>query len=808
MKTETAVTVKERSSAKIKTALVAVMLSVLLNTGFTLMVSSTFGIGFKVSSVIISSLITSLIFTGIYLINKKWISFAVLSSAPVIFTLCFIFDWFNVKKGLLALLYYIKLYVFLWLPGDYAEDPTGGKSIFAFFVAYNLVTISISAFVLMKRRWIPAALGFYAPMFLCSVTNTDVHPQAAPCLISGAGIILILLSNAFRKKRHTTYERMLLVVTLPVIAFMFMLGGLFPQEKYNKDKLAEKILIEMRDRIDRAAGRDNFLRDLIERALNGYENSDFDESFDAISPLYSTPTNLNKVGPFNPSNAEVLKILRSSNPEYSGKAPVYAGSVLYLKVESSDHYANNMLSNTGFKGNVFIKGAEFPMESAQYGVTVTPLRSSSVDIVPYYTDHYRINNGLTTKLNPYCYTREHIFTFGSANIPVRAGNIYSENYLNDYVYKTCLEVPYATDRALITSGKLPQWYLDVYNGSEQMSDADKIRGVTEFVRNLHPYNINTAYPPKGADFVPWFVKDAESGICVHYAATSMILLRMIGIPTRYVRGYVDVTSNLDSESIVDASQAHAWFEVFIPEYGWVMGDATPGYGLDQEHFNIDAISRIHPEIESADLKNGDGTDPANKENETETTEETTEATTTATDPPDETGGTSASQSGPGENNQNAPDYSNPYVPAGSDSSDGNSGQKGSGWPAYVVRTFKLFITIVITAAVLTLLVIGGRFAFIFYWKRRFNAKSINETAIAYYHYFVLMGKIFKVSIPPVANELAEKATFSGCSLTWKEYNALVSVCKIAMSTASRDFSRYKLYAYKLLKIYVPELRGE
>ena len=50
-------------------------------------------------------------------------------------------------------------------------------------------------------------------MFVFSVTNTDVHPQAAPCLVAGSGIIMILLCNAFRKKKQSTYERMLIEIS-------------------------------------------------------------------------------------------------------------------------------------------------------------------------------------------------------------------------------------------------------------------------------------------------------------------------------------------------------------------------------------------------------------------------------------------------------------------------------------------------------------------------------------------------------------------------------------------------------------------
>jgi len=807
MKTETAVSVSGKTYPKILPALMAVMIATLLNSGFILMFGSSFSIEFKVSSVIISSLIISAAFTAIFMFNKKWLSFAALISAPLIFTACVYFDRFDIRRGIMSTLYYIKAYVFLWFPGDYFEDIEGSRTILAFLTAYSLVAVAITTFVLIKRRWIPASLVFYAPLFLCSVSNTDMQPKAVPALISGAAVILILLSNAFRKKQTATYVKMIFTLTVPVILVMFLAGGIFPQENYNKDKFAEKILIEMRDSADRAAGRNSFIRGIIEKALNGLQNTDFDVSFDAISPLYSSATNLNNVGPFNPSDAEVLKVYRESNPNYSGRAPVYGGNVLYLKIESSDHYANNSLTSTRINAAPFDKGTEFPKEEAMYSITITPLKSSSVDIVPYYADNYQMDNSLPVRMNPYNNTHERVFKFASSNVPVKTGNIYSKNYLEKYVYGTCLEVPYATDRALLSSDKLPDWYLDVYYGRVQMTDAEKVRGVTEFVRNLHPYDANTDYPPQGADFVPWFVKDAKTGICVHYAATSMVLLRMIGIPARYVRGYVDANSGLDKESTILASQAHAWFEVFVPEYGWVMGDATPGYGMDEFHFNLESIERAHPEVKEAGFSK-ENYENAATETTTETTTETeteTETGTTEETAPEatmttnEAGETAAPEYDPGNAGiQAGLDESKTSVPAGS-SAAGEGGKGTFELPRQVVRAFKMFAALVIAATVICLSVLMGRAVFVIYWYRQFKTENINDRIVAYYHYYMLMARVFKFVYPDSVNETAEKARFSGHDLSRKEFRELVSSCEKAMKMTIPDFPRYKRILFRLMK---------
>lgn len=794
MKTEKTVLANEKRSTLLLSAVLAIVVSVALSAGFTLMLGTTFSIAFSIRRVIFAYTLTAAIFSAVFIFNKKWLSFAALMAAPAIFGLCLYKDWFNVRKGFMGLMYYLKLYVFLWLPGDYSEDPEARTTVLAFFIVYNLIAISVTAFVVMKRRWIPAALIFYLPLFLFSVSNTDLSPKAGPCLVAGSGIILILLCNAFRKKKQATYEKMLLILTVPVFCFMFLLGGIYPQKTYNKDKLARKIIIETRDWFDKTAGRDNPLRSIFERALNGFENTDFDDSYDALSPLYASSTNLNKVGPFNPTSEKVLEVYRYRNPEYTGAIP-YFSNTLYLKVESLDTYQNNTLSGK-LKMNPYKRNIEVESVSAPYGVIINPVKNASVDIVPYYTDYYFTPQSKVSELNALNSTNRRISDFASSNVPVKAGNIFSEKYLKDYVYKTCLDVPYSTDRGLINGGKLPEWYLDVYYGRKQMSDYEKVKNVTAYVRTLHPYSVATDYPPKGVDFVSWFVNEGESGICVHYAVTSVVLLRMIGVPARYVRGYVAPNVQIDGSVTVMASYAHAWFEVFVPEYGWVMGDATPGYNGEEAYFNIAALARSNPEVEDTSFVPDTDPEQTTSTETSGTSETTTESTVPETSEGETTRETvqSDGQSGPS------------YVgPAGTDNYTGSYTPEDlpkdkDPLPEFLVNAIKLFFKIFIVLTVFAVTVLISRAVFMIYWSNRFNSEKINEKTVARYHYYMLMARVFRFIYPEMVKELAEKATFSGRDISQKEYESLNRTCRQIMNTSSADFTGIKKALFRLMRL--------
>jgi len=62
----------------------------------------------------------------------------------------------------------------------------------------------------------------------------------------------------------------------------------------------------------------------------------------------------------------------------------------------------------------------------------------------------------------------------------------------------------------------------------------------------------------------------KAGVCQDFAHVLLVMLRMIGIPARYVSGYVCPNkSGLRGEGAT-----HAWVEAYIPFYGWLGLDPT------------------------------------------------------------------------------------------------------------------------------------------------------------------------------------------------------------------------------------------
>jgi hypothetical protein len=79
--------------------------------------------------------------------------------------------------------------------------------------------------------------------------------------------------------------------------------------------------------------------------------------------------------------------------------------------------------------------------------------------------------------------------------------------------------------------------------------------------------------------VTYFLTESHRGYCVHYASAAVLLLRMDGIPARYVSGYTAQLSH--GEAVVPDSAAHAWVEVYVDGYGWYPVEVTPDAAFDE-----------------------------------------------------------------------------------------------------------------------------------------------------------------------------------------------------------------------------------
>ena len=87
--------------------------------------------------------------------------------------------------------------------------------------------------------------------------------------------------------------------------------------------------------------------------------------------------------------------------------------------------------------------------------------------------------------------------------------------------------------------------------------------------------------------------EARKGVCQDFAHIFLSLVRPLGIPARYVSGYLFQTAGSQDRSTDGAT--HAWVEVLLPDLGWVGLDPTNNLIADDRHIRV-AIGRDYADV--------------------------------------------------------------------------------------------------------------------------------------------------------------------------------------------------------------------
>ena len=103
----------------------------------------------------------------------------------------------------------------------------------------------------------------------------------------------------------------------------------------------------------------------------------------------------------------------------------------------------------------------------------------------------------------------------------------------------------------------------------------KAKAIMNWLRRNFRYNLDIGPQPENIDFVSHFLINTQEGYCTHFASAMTVLCRMIGLPARYIEGFL-AEPDKDGHAYLTGKQAHAWTEVYFPSFGWLTFDATPG----------------------------------------------------------------------------------------------------------------------------------------------------------------------------------------------------------------------------------------
>lgn len=138
---------------------------------------------------------------------------------------------------------------------------------------------------------------------------------------------------------------------------------------------------------------------------------------------------------------------------------------------------------------------------------------------------------------------------------------------------------------------------------------------------------NVAVPDTNDDYVDQFLFETKRGYCDNFSTSMAVMLRTLGIPTRWVKGFtggdfLQYSDENSGEQIYDVTNnnAHSWVEVYFPNQGWVPFEPTKGFS-NQIIINYESIgsasnnqSTTTPPVKKPQQEKIDDTDTVNDSN--------------------------------------------------------------------------------------------------------------------------------------------------------------------------------------------------
>ena len=87
----------------------------------------------------------------------------------------------------------------------------------------------------------------------------------------------------------------------------------------------------------------------------------------------------------------------------------------------------------------------------------------------------------------------------------------------------------------------------------------------------------------------------RAGVCQDFAHLMIAALRSLGLPARYVSGYLETLPPPGKPKLVGADASHAWISVFVPGQGWADFDPTNNLRPGERHI-VTALGRDYADV--------------------------------------------------------------------------------------------------------------------------------------------------------------------------------------------------------------------
>jgi transglutaminase-like putative cysteine protease len=107
------------------------------------------------------------------------------------------------------------------------------------------------------------------------------------------------------------------------------------------------------------------------------------------------------------------------------------------------------------------------------------------------------------------------------------------------------------------------------------NDYDRVRAIERWMDGNTRYSLDAPLAPAGVDVVDDFLFESREGWCEQIASSLVVMARLAGVPARLATGFAPGEWDaVGGRFVVRERDAHAWAEVWFPDFGWVTFDPT------------------------------------------------------------------------------------------------------------------------------------------------------------------------------------------------------------------------------------------
>lgn len=516
----------KRIRISVHTVLMTVLISLLLSVSGLMCLSDAYSLHADFRQVLAVCTGLSVLFSLCALPKRSWL-FSL--GAAVGFLALLIVKQTEIQESVSYLLYHIT--------GEFAQcypdvrlmgTPTGSAHWVLWVLAVPLIWTTV--WVCAREGSVLLSMVTFGPIFALVLAIIELAPVFWLTLMTG-GILLLMMSQYVRERDTEEGSRLIWWLMLPTIILISGITVLWPPADYVRPAWAETP--------PTFSGTKEVLETVWKET--GIGTPGWNRELKTVD--------LSTEGPKRMSGRPMLEY--RSDTETS-----------YLRGASLAVYGNNSWK---------------ALDQAQYAAqnfSEFPLLLSHGDA----TEELRIR---TAGREPLFYTAYDLAALPQTGTPIDDAYVQNPNRLREYtvicgrgqahtlpsgyeafVRQAYLQIPEALREPLRTIVR--------ENGLEG-SDA---AAVAAYVRGCGTYDLLTPRVPGGKDFVLYFLEESHRGYCVHFASATVLLLRTVGIPARYVTGYA-VSGAPGQWQTVTEDEAHAWVEYYEPDYGWRPLDPTP-----------------------------------------------------------------------------------------------------------------------------------------------------------------------------------------------------------------------------------------